>query len=214
MKVTPKNHPTLDPTRALSWSAISSFEWNRDQWWRKYVGKEIPEITPELEFGSMVDKRIQEDPTFLPKLERFPVMQHKMECVFNDIPLIGIADQFDPNPKHIRLADDKTGRRIWDQKRADETGQLTMYSLELWLTQKIRPEDIDFEIRWFPTHYKDGKIAFIEEYHTKLQPVVIRTKRTMREVLAFGQRIIDTYTAMHEYAAHRPILDTCDYNQW
>lgn len=196
--------------RPLSWSAISSFEWNKGQWYRKYVLKELPEITPELEFGSMIDKRIQDDPTYLPELVRYPVLQHEMRATFNGIPLLGYADTYrlplpqrlpDPDGKMINtielaaIRDYKTGRKPWDQKRADSTGQLTMYMFMLYLRDKIKPEDVECYIDWLPTHIEDGKIAFIKEgdIHT------FKTRRSMREVLAFGQRIKDTWEQMEEY---------------
>lgn len=201
---------TLDPLRALSWSSISSFKWNKDQWWRKYVGKELPEITPELEFGSYVDKRIQDDPKFLPMLERYAIQQHKMEAAYNGIPLIGVADQFDPNKKCIRLADDKTGRVPWTKARADDTGQLTMYCLLLWLTRGIRPGEVELWIRWMPTHYENKKIAFIKEGDIRY----FKTARTMKQVLEFGQEIIDIYAQMLDYCEHRPVLDTHSYEEF
>lgn len=213
-----------DPKRPMSWSQISSFEWNRDQWWRKYIGGEIPETTPELEFGSYVDKKIQDDPTYLPHVIRYSVLQHEMRCEFNSVPLIGIADAYEPpEAKKVKdqtiliggmLSDFKTGRRPWDQKRADETGQLTMYALMLYLTAGIKPETITFSIQWLPTHIKDGKVEFIEPDHTKLKPVTFHTKRTMRDALKFGQKIMDTYAEMHEYCRHRPTLDTHSYDDF
>lgn len=207
--------------RPLSWSAISSFEWNKGQWYAKYVvhGKcqrddvekgtvgfcvvagfpdpECPVVkkTIELIFGSYVDKRIQDDPTYLPELVRYPILQHEMRGTFNKIPLLGYADTFSPLTNFYALRDYKTGRKPWDQKRADQTGQLTMYMFMLYLRDKIKPEDIEAYIDWLPTHIVDGKIAFIE-------PVTIhsfKTKRIMREVLAFGQRIKDVWQQMEEY---------------
>lgn len=203
--------------RPLSWSAISSFEWNKGQWYRKYVLKEIPEETPELLFGKMVDKKIQDDPKYLPKLVRYPVLQHEMRCSFNGIPLVGYADAFRPvapiitpiSKNHIEqvfnpaLRDYKTGRKPWDQKRADETGQITMYLMMLYLQHKIKPEDVEAYIDWLPTHYEDGKIAFIKEgdIHT------FKTRRTMQQCLAFGQRIKDTWAEMEAYCAQQAELE-------
>lgn len=189
--------------RPLSWSAISSFEWNKGQWYRKYVLKELPEDTPELLFGKMIDERIQAEPDFLPELVRYPVLQHEMRTEFNGIPLLGFADAYRPRVRPAKnrssecaaIRDYKTGRKPWDQKRADETGQLTMYLFMLWLRDKTKPEEVEGYIDWLPTHIEDGKIAFIE-------PVTIhtfKTKRTMREVLAFGQRIKDTWVQMEQY---------------
>jgi hypothetical protein len=75
--------------RPLSWSAISSFEWNREQWFAKYVTGEKPVDTPELIFGKEVDERLQEDPTFLPEIVRYEELQFKMECKLGKYALIG-----------------------------------------------------------------------------------------------------------------------------
>lgn len=211
--------------RPLSWSAISSFEWNKAQWYRKYVLKELPEDTPELLFGKAIDEKIQEDHKFLPELIRYPILQHKMTGTFNGIPLLGFGDTYrEPgvytnqkiNNKNALIVstpairDYKTGRKPWTQKRADETGQLTIYLFMLYLEDKIQPEDVECYIDWLPTHYVDGKIAFIE-------PVTIhtfKTKRTMQQVLAFGQRIKDTWAAMEQYAAQQASMEVHSLEEW
>lgn len=237
----------------MSWSGISSFEWNPRQWYDKYVvhGKckrddpekgiiaicvvvgfadpECPVVkkTIELEFGSYIDKRIQDDPTFLPELVRYPVLQHEMTGMFNKIPLLGFADTFRPasngvtlekkrvdfDPKkHYKPAirDYKTGRKPWDQKRADETGQLTMYLFMLYLRDKIQPEDVECYIDWLPTHIEEGKIAFIKEGDIR----TFKTRRTMQQVLEFGQRIKDTWEKMEEYAARQASMEVHDIKDW
>jgi hypothetical protein len=205
-------YKTLDPKRPLSWSSISSFEWNKDQWWRKYIGGEIPEITPELKFGKEIDEKLQDDPTFLPQVVRYPVLQHEMRCTFADIPLIGIADAYRPPGKKLgpALRDYKTGRKAWDQNRADDTGQLTMYCFMLYTIERIRPEDLELWIDWMPTRYIDKEIHFVEPVHV----YSFRTRRNMHQVLDFGQRIVEVYADMLEYCKRRPVLDTHSYDQW
>lgn len=223
--------PTFDRDRALSWSAISAFQWNKQQWYDKYVLGILSEKTPELEFGSLIDQRVQDEPDFLPNLVRYPIMQHKMQAELNGIKLLGIADTYRaeiPYDYHAfetglysmeemeavvckpALRDYKTGRKAWDQKRANETGQLTMYALLLWLTEKIRPEEVDFYIDWMPTHYVDKEIQFIKEGDIR----TFHTKRTMHDILEFGQKIQDTYREMIEYAEKRPLLDTHSYEDF
>ncbi len=199
--------------RPLSWSAISSFKWNKQQWYRKYVLKEIPEITPELEFGKAVDLKIQEDPTYLPAIVRYPVMQHEMRTVYDGIPLLGFSDTFRPadSKQELRgfavtppaVRDYKTGKKPWTQARADETGQLTMYLGMLYLMDGMRPEDVECYIDWMPTHIVEGKIAFIKEgdVHT------FKTKRSMKQVLEFFQLIKDTWAEMEEYATREMSKD-------
>src|ERR1035437_708839 len=171
--------PQFDKKRPLSWSALSNFDdpdypeySDPERWYRQYVLGERGPATPELLFGGKVDKRIQEDPTFLPDLERFKVMQHTMNPVYNKIPLIGYADHYDPG---LRLADDKTGRKVWDQARANKTGQLTMYLAMIYLMTGIKPEKIDCYIRWIPTVLKaDMTVDFAMPVHFE----TFKTKRT------------------------------------
>lgn len=194
-----------------------------------FADPECPVVkkTIELAFGSFVDTKIQVDKKFIPKLVRYPIMQYEMRTVFDGIPLIGIADTFRESievKKFERkgftktfagLRDYKTGRKPWDQKRADETGQLTMYSALLWLTKKIRPEDVEFYIDWLPTHIKNGEVVFIEEDHKKLQPVTFQTRRTMHDAMTFlNDRLLPTYRSMLEYAQNRPVLDTDSWDEW
>lgn len=206
------NKATFDKKRPVSWSFISAFEWNKQQWYDKYVLGKTSEKTPELAFGSYVDTRIQEDPNYLPHVIRYDNLQHVMQKKFDGIPLIGITDAFQREPAIIR--DYKTGRKKWDQKRADETGQLSMYCLLLWLTEKVRPEDVDLWIDWLPTHYVDKEIAFIEPDHEDLIPDSFQTARTMSQVLTFGQRIKDVYAAAIEYCENYPEFDSDDARQW
>lgn len=214
--------------RPMSWSAINAFEWQPSGWHAKYVvhgrckrpsddgsmpglcvlvgtyDPECPVIktSPELRFGSWVDKKIQNDKNFLPELVRYPVFQHEMRVTFAGIPLVGYSDAFLPLKKPVKkylLRDYKTGRKPWDQKRADETGQLTMYAFMLWLELKIQPEQGEFFIDWLPTHVEDGEIAFIKEGEI----ITFATKRSMQQVLEFGQRIQSTWKKMEEYAARQ-----------
>lgn len=222
--------------RPLSWSGISAFEWNPHQWYHKYVvhgkctyakdGKGIdfcvvvgfadpncPVVkkTPELIFGSMVDLKIQEDPTYLPEIVRYEIMQHEMRCMYNGIPLVGYADTRRNRVRPAKnrsslshaLRDYKTGRKPWDQKRADETGQLTMYVGMEYLTDKIKPEEFDLFIDWMPTHIEGGEVVFVDPFSVK----TFQTRRTMHQVLTFFQRIEDTWAAMEEYATRQMEMD-------
>lgn len=206
--------------RPLSWSGISAFEWNPKQWYEKYVEKQ--EFTsPAMEFGKLIDKRVQDDPKFLPELPRYPIQQHEMRTIWNGIPLIGYSDQYRPRVRpaknrsstSLSIRDLKTGKesKPWTQKRADETGQLTMYLFMLYLMDKtINVADAELYIDWLPTHIKDGEIALVEpvKVHT------FKTKRTMTEILKFGQRILTTWAEMEEYASRQVGSVVHDRKDW
>lgn len=202
MELNSMNYKTFDKKRPVSWSFISSFEYNPEQWYENYV-LGIKSTSKEMTFGSSIDLKLQDDPKFLPHVVRYPIMQHKMEAKFGKVPLIGVADTYRPKGYQevfkvgermevggflpASLRDYKTGKKAWDQKRADETGQLTMYCLLLWFTEKIQPEHVDLYIDWLPT--KEGGDFAICFRDNNVKAFTFKTRRTMQQVLEFGQRI-------------------------
>lgn len=211
--------------RPLSWSALSSFKWNKSQWHDKYVihgkcrrdGKTtsayctvtcfadpscpVVKKTPELLFGSFVDEKLQNDSSFLPLIPRYEIMQHEMRTVYDGIPLVGYADT--ASLEHRLLRDYKTGRKAWDQKRADETGQITCYLAMIYLINKIRPEDFRAFIDWMPTRYEDKEIVFMEG----VPVITIETRRTMKQALEFFSWIKVTWREMEEYCRYQESLE-------
>lgn len=151
----------------------------------------------ELAFGSLVDKKLQDDPKYLPQVERYPIAQYKLAFVMDGLHLIGYADGFDPNRLKPRLKDDKTGKVAWTQEKADETGQLTMYALLVMLTKKIKPERLALAISWLPTEEK-GNFT-IDFRDNPVVPVIFETKRTTREALEFAVFLKQTHKEMEAY---------------
>lgn len=185
--------------RPLSWSSISSFEWDKEKWYASYI-LGIKDSSKELDFGKYVDLKIQQDKTFLPDLPRYEHMQYKMNVMFDGLPLVGIPDGINLTDSK-ELADYKTGKKAWDQKRADETGQLTFYLLLLYITHKYRPEDFDCYIHWLPTIEEgDFSIQFVKDLRIK----TFKTKRTMRDLLTFTAYVRNTYTEMIDFIHSHP----------
>lgn len=203
--------------RPLSWSAISAFEYSPEGWYEKYVvhkdctrdkeellgwcavtgshNRSCPavETSPQMEFGKKVGERYATDPKFLPKLPRFEIFEHPYKCKFNDISLIGFADGWTPDV--LWLGELKTGVKPWDQKRADAHGQITMYNLMANIMEGIRPEKIRTTLMYLPTQLKGDKVSFVP----KMKPQFFETRRTMADVLRFGQRINRVYADMQAY---------------
>ena len=180
--------------RPLSYSSISSFHYNPEVWYRTYILNER-QTSKEMTFGSMIDLKIQNDPTFLPSLPRYPLMQHEMKVVFNGIHLIGKPDGLDLN--EFVLVDFKTGKQPWNKKRADETYQLTMYLLLIYITKKIPPEKFKCLIHWLPT--KENGSFDIEFRDNPVKVITIETKRSMKDLLNFGTYIHETIKSMEKY---------------
>ncbi len=188
--------------RDLSWSQISSFEYDPERWYQKYIlGIEEPK-TAELIFGSEVGKKLETDPTFLPQIERHNKMEHPFSCFFMDIKLIGYADSFCTMTKK-KLNEFKTGVKPWDQKRVDQHGQLTYYCFMHYLMTRIKPEDMEITLWWMPTKRTETgdfkvKIEFVEPIENNIK--MFRTKRTMNDILAFGARVKKVLIEMETYA--------------
>jgi len=186
---------------SLRWSALSAFEYNREQWYQTYI-LGIRQESPQLAFGSYVDDLIQTDHSFIPTLPRYPVMQHRMEVMLRKgLQLTGTADGVDFTPGNYRLADFKTGVVPWTKKRADQTGQLRMYALMIYLMTKIPPEEFRYFIHWIPTKkVESGNFEMrIDFRDNPIVPYTFETKITTADILKFINRIEFTVKEMEKY---------------
>jgi len=183
--------------RPLSWSAIYSFEYDPEQWYRRYVLNEPQEPSREMIFGKKIGTMLEKDPTFLPQIVRLSKMEHPFKVVFNKIQMVGYADTF-CDKTFKALGEYKTGKKAWTQKRVDEHGQIDMYLLMNWITNKIKPEDVDITLTWMPTEETGGfEIVFVEPIESNIK--VFKTKRTMMDIINFGNRIKKTVEEMNNY---------------
>ncbi len=185
-------------TRALSFSALSSFAdptWGSPKKWYDTYILGIRQTSKELTKGAEIDKRFQDDPTFLPEIPRHQ-LQYKMSAILelgkHKIPLIGIPDNYDT---HI-IRDLKSGKRKWDSKRADQTDQLTFYALLNYLIHKVKPEDTAFYIDHVYTYERaDLSIALVEPHKVETW----KTKRTMADIIKLCTHIDKTLKKMNAY---------------
>jgi hypothetical protein len=197
--------------RPLSWSSLSSFAWDPKQWAQKYLdGKEeLP--SPELIFGKTFAESCENRKPLAP-VRMLDTMEHEFSCKLGNIPLIGYADTICTDTFKI-LGEYKTGVKIFDKKRVDEMGQITMYLLMLWLTKKINPEDVEVFINWVPTKRVEKDTLDFSGYEYKIdfaQPITVRTfttKRSMVDILNFAAYIKKTHKAMCELALNYKTVD-------
>lgn len=186
--------------RPYSWSQHSSFTWDPEQWYEKYILGEDQGASREMEFGKFVGGKLEKDPTFLPQIPRHSVMEYEFKCMFGKIPVVGYADSF-CDKTNKKLLEFKTGKtkNSWDQKKVDNHGQLTFYLLMNWLINKIKPEDVEVQLIWMPTQDNgDFSISFVEPIEQNIKS--FKTKRTMRDILKFGQEINEIYKKMELFA--------------
>jgi len=183
--------------RPLSWSQISSFHYNPEQWFRRYILNEKDPETKELLFGKEIGKKLETDPTFLPMIPRHSKMEYPFSATVSGIKLIGYADTF-CDITNKKLGEYKTGKKEWDQKRVDEHGQLTMYALMNYISNKVKPEDVEITLTWMPTiETRDFDIAFVKSIEKNIK--TFTTKRTMQDIIKFGASIKETVEEMQKY---------------
>lgn len=180
--------------RPLSWSALSSFDYDKEQWYQNYIMKVPVSPNPEMLFGSKFAHSCEIRKPLAP-VTLLSKMEQKFEVKFGKIHMIGYADTFKHTSKR-ETGEYKTGVKAWDKKRVDKHGQITMYALMNYLQSRMRPDDCKFWLEWIPTkkvHRENGDysgfdyvIAFRDDSPV---PMHFDTKRTMKEVLEFGSYI-------------------------
>lgn len=194
--------------RELSWSSISSFEWNKEEWFEKYILDIKPETSPEMEFGKKIGKLLELNPSYLPEVPRYGMDEYKFKVIFNKIPLIGFADSFN----HItwnQLGERKTGVKEWDQKRVNQHGQLTLYCLQNYIQNRVNPKDVEITLTWIPTKkVRKGHFGINIDFDPKKPIKTFKTKRSMTDIIKFGQKINKIYKEMEEFIEQK--LSTSD----
>lgn len=196
--MTPTKQAQLKKFRArpFSWSQFSSFrDYDKEEWYNNYIlGVKAPP-NARMTFGSLVGKRIEKDLSYIPQLKRGGVMEYEVKVKMGDIELVGYMDQYFTETKEIH--EYKTGgASSWNQKKVDSHQQLDFYSLLLYLRDKVKPEEISFNLFHLHTEEKgDFSIGFVKPF--KLDHYT--TKRTTKQIKLFGAEIIRIRKEMINY---------------
>lgn len=194
--------------RPYSWSQHSSFKWNPEQWFNKYILGTKEVTTPELAFGKVFADSC-ELRTPLAPVTMLSRMEQDFSVKFDDMTLTGFMDTFD-DASLRSIGEYKTGMKPWTQKRVDEHGQLDFYCLLNFIQNKVRPEDTTLFLEWVQTERKhiierDG-FGFDYQMVFATDPPQVHhfdTSRTLVQVLEFGNQIKQTRRDMEAYITAR-----------
>ena len=178
-------HINMKKDRPMSWSQISSFEYDPEQWYQVYVLGEKGEPSGAMKFGKKIGDKYLYEKTFQ--------REYKITGKIGNIPLIGFIDAFDlENKKLIEL---KTGRN-WDLKKAQTHGQIDLYCAMLWTMHKIHPAELDIKLIWLATEETgDFSTQFVKD----MKPVIFPIKKTMLDVLNMLARVKRVKAQMESY---------------
>lgn len=184
--------------RPLSWSSISSFQYDKEKWYKKYILGEEDPTSSEMAFGKLVADSFQTDSPLAP-VRLYKVVEQKLSVIFDGIQLVGFIDTYDPITHNFK--EFKTGKKDWDQKRANEHGQLKMYAMMLYITHKVKPEDYTIHLEWIPTQDNgDFSISFVEPIRVHS----FKVELTMTDILKFTAHIRNVYGEMLDYIKSYP----------
>ena len=179
---------------------MSLFQRDPEEYKRIYILGEEQYTSYAMEYGSKIHKALEtgksEDESIqsLCRLvPRYDTPEKRITAKIDDIPLYGIIDSY--NPKTNDFIEYKTGKTKWTQKRVDNHGQLTFYSMLIYITTKKIPKNI--KLIWLRTDGQDitGDITEFD------------TTRDLKEVLKFTAKVKKVAKAISEMY-HKEIKKT------
>lgn len=192
-----KKQNNTSPKGYLSWSQMNLWEKDPNIYYQVYMEGLDQFRTKYLDLGKRLATGLENgfdeanDPifemviTFMPP---YPQREFKVEEEFEGIPLVGIFDGWDEN--NFILGEYKSGKN-WTQKMVDNLGQLTFYTLLIWLKYKRFPEKI--YLHWAKTIENDeGVLELTGDIKTFI------TKRSMKDIILFSKRIKNVWQGVCE----------------
>lgn len=185
--------PTRNKDRPLSWSQISTFEWNPKDWYAKYVLNLKPHESSEMSFGKKFADSCEARKPLAP-VTLYSEVEYPLKVVFNGHPFVGFIDTYDKKTHAFR--EFKTSKKMWTQQKAQDHGQLQMYALCLYITHRVKPEDLKIHLDCIQTQQNgDFSIDFIKPFNIK----TFEVKLKMQDILRFGVRINNIISEMDEF---------------
>lgn len=182
--------------RDVSWSQLNSWFYSKDQWAFKYLFGKHEDANQAMLFGNVVGDTLGIETSMVPSLNPFlvGVKEYTIRVKMGKHTLVGYCDHYCPDMKVLN--ENKTSQTLnkWTQDAVDKHDQLTMYTLMLFLRDKIKPEDVKIWLNFIPV-YMDGFFPYVkDEYHR------FPTKRTSNQCLIFGAKIDKVLKEMEKYA--------------
>jgi hypothetical protein len=201
---------TTSPIPHLSWSSYNYWRTAGKAAWydSKFCGNAYKPNKLMLLGSRVADSMVQTVP--LVPFTRLTYIEHKFECEYQDIPLLGFADTFCLDSKTLGefktgMFADVWGHPGWTQKRADAHGQLRFYALCAMIQHNIIPEDLHIFLEWKPVIMKDWDFILsdlpIQRFEVQL---------TLEDVAKFGKSLVRTWKSMNEYVAERRADEAVD----
>lgn len=206
--------------RPYSWSQHSSWDWDAEDWFGRYVLGAKSDSSAAMEFGNTVGDSLGTPEQMID----MPILPHKefeIRAKLAGVELLGFLDFYDDEIPKIQ--ENKTSSNVakWNQKSVDTHGQLDYYATLLYLPhvagckdgcalgcekgvkklhREIRPEDLDIELYYIP-------VQATQDFGMEITPGAVvqsfSTKRTTKDVFTMMKKIRSRRIEMEAYAMRR-----------
>jgi len=186
-------------SRDLSWSSISSFEYDKEKWYDKYANGIIEPQSAQMEFGNIVGKKLAEDLTFLPEVPRYSVFEKKLKANIGDVNLVGYLDTFCPDTFCFNEYKTSSNDRKWTKKSSKEHGQNKFYNFLIYKNYGIIPEKIKGRLVYIPVEQGQDFQMMLSD-----KPIqIFEVNYTTTEILKFMMFVKKKYQEMIKYIESR-----------
>ena len=176
------------PKGHLSWSQMNLWEKDPNLYYQVYCEGIENFRSKYLELGKRMATTLENgksddgDPmlelmaVYMPS---YPAKEFEIKVNFEGIPIVGKLDGF--NKETLTIGEYKSGKN-WTQSMVDDTGQLTMYALLVWLKYKKLPAKI--LLHWAKTDEDmEGNLVLTGDIKT------FKTSRSLKDLILFSKRI-------------------------
>ena len=191
--------------RPLSHSQLSSWEYNPEEWYRRYILGEWTPPTPNMIFGNTVGDSIGTPKSLVPDLVPPGIKEYRLTAEVDGIPLIGYADHYCPDTRVLHENKTSETRGRWTQGKADKHTQIDMYLLMLYLSEGVPPETVECYLNFIQT--RPTGLGYRLHKDVRWRQFRVATK-TMADLDRYQEYLLATVEAMHEYAEQRAVINT------
>lgn len=187
--------------RPVSYSQLSSWDYDKEKWYNKYIMGIDEPANPAMLFGNTVGDTLGLPHSMVPQLRDVPgIKEYKMMANLGGITLIGYADHYCPEKKVLNENKTSQNKKRWTKKTVEEHTQLDMYALLLFLQNKTKPDDVIMHLNYIPVIENQD---FTLSLPDPIECYTFTTGRTAMDITRYANYIQNTLKEMIEYAKHR-----------
>lgn len=190
-------------TRPLSYSQLSAWEWDKEEWYQTYIKNKPRGKSAAMETGNIIGDSIGTDTSLVPDLQPPGIKEYPLRARLGEIYMVGYCDHWCADSLELNENKTAVNPKKWTQSSVDKHGQLTMYALLLFLKHDILPEDVKMYLNYIRViEGQDMRYYLPNPVEYKRFP----TKRTGEQVAEYARYIENTVASMNEYIIHKDRL--------